>query len=186
MAGLLSPRRAATIKHAPAPVPAGLANPAPARPCVGRWPFAPVLAPGQTLRSATILVLFGIRVRTLRRRDKISATPSGWIIFCALPRVVTLLQPWANFRYAFSVFEFAFACLAWFAIHLIRAVIIAARGVTIGQIFFPACWRRMPSRCTEFVLNLTTLIRSATTFSRSHGRRTARRGRSVRVFSVTR
>jgi hypothetical protein len=31
----------------------------------GRWPFAPVLAPGQTLRSATmqpatILVLFGI------------------------------------------------------------------------------------------------------------------------------
>ena len=33
---------------------AGQANPAPARPCVGRWPFAPVLASGQTLRSATL------------------------------------------------------------------------------------------------------------------------------------
>jgi len=33
---------------------AGLANPAPARPCVGRWSFAPVLASGQTLRSATM------------------------------------------------------------------------------------------------------------------------------------
>jgi hypothetical protein len=37
-----------------APVPAGLANPAPARRCVGRWHFAPVLASGQTLRSATM------------------------------------------------------------------------------------------------------------------------------------
>src|ERR1017187_5941451 len=36
---------------APAPVPAGLANPAPARPCGGRWPFAPVLADGQSLQS---------------------------------------------------------------------------------------------------------------------------------------
>jgi hypothetical protein len=85
------------------------------------------------LRPATILVLFEICDQTLRLRDKIAATPSGWIIFCALPRVVTLLQPWANFRYAFSVFEFAFACLAWFAIHLIRAVIIAARGVTLSN-----------------------------------------------------
>jgi hypothetical protein len=80
------------------------------------------------MQPATILVLFEICDQTLRLRDKIAATPSGWIIFCVLPRVVALLQPWANFRYAFSVFEFAFACLAWFAIHLIRAVIIARAG----------------------------------------------------------
>jgi hypothetical protein len=41
-------------RAAPAPIPAGLANPAPARPCVGRWPFAPVLAASQTLQSATM------------------------------------------------------------------------------------------------------------------------------------
>ena len=50
------------------PVPAGQANPAPARPGVGRWPFAP------SSRAVTKLVLFGIRVRTLWLRDKISAT----------------------------------------------------------------------------------------------------------------
>ena len=43
-------------------------NPAPARPCGGRWPFAP------SSRAVTKLVLFGICVRTLRLRDKISAT----------------------------------------------------------------------------------------------------------------
>ena len=32
------------------------------------------------------------------------------------PRVVALLQPWANFRSAFSVLEFAFVCLACFAV----------------------------------------------------------------------
>ena len=37
--------------HTPAPVPAGLANPAPARPCVGRWPFAPVLASGHQAKD---------------------------------------------------------------------------------------------------------------------------------------
>jgi hypothetical protein len=63
MAGLLSSRRAATIKHAPAPIPARLANPAPARPCVGHWPFAPVLASGQTLRSATMSLACGIEMR---------------------------------------------------------------------------------------------------------------------------
>ena len=34
------------------------ANPTPARPCVGRWPFAPVFAAGQTLRSATRQITF--------------------------------------------------------------------------------------------------------------------------------
>ena len=38
------------MRHAP--VPAGLANPAPARPCGGRWPFVPVLAAGQSLQTA--------------------------------------------------------------------------------------------------------------------------------------
>src|ERR1035437_7246338 len=54
MAGLFSEHRALTFAAAAAPVPAGQANTAPVRPCVGRWPFAPVLAPGQTLRSATM------------------------------------------------------------------------------------------------------------------------------------
>src|ERR1039457_1187154 len=39
-------RCAITIVAAPAPVPAGLANPASARRCGGRWPFDPVLAAG--------------------------------------------------------------------------------------------------------------------------------------------
>src|ERR1017187_3201796 len=34
----------------------------------------------------------------------------------------------ANFLYTFSVFEFVFACLAWFAVHLIR----------LPATFFPA------------------------------------------------
>jgi hypothetical protein len=37
-----------TIAAVPAPVPAGLANLAPARLGDGRWPFAPVLASGQS------------------------------------------------------------------------------------------------------------------------------------------
>ena len=39
--------------HTPAPIPAGLANPAPARACVGGWPFAPVLAASRSLQPAT-------------------------------------------------------------------------------------------------------------------------------------
>jgi hypothetical protein len=31
----------------------------------------------------------------------------------------------ADFLYAFSVFEFKFACLAWFAVHLIRLALYA-------------------------------------------------------------
>src|ERR1035437_8031096 len=45
------------IASAPAPVPAGLANPAPARPCVGRWPFASVLASGQSLQTTTVIIV---------------------------------------------------------------------------------------------------------------------------------
>ena len=37
-----------------------------------------------------------------------------------LPRVVALLQPWANFRSAFSAYELVFACLAWFAVKKFR------------------------------------------------------------------
>src|ERR1035441_5514109 len=45
---------------------AGLANPAPARPCVGRWPFSPVLAAGQTLQSAIMQKTFN--AKTPRRK----------------------------------------------------------------------------------------------------------------------
>jgi len=34
------------------------------------------------------------------------------------PRVVALLQPWANFRSAFSAFHFV--SFVWFAVHLTR------------------------------------------------------------------
>jgi hypothetical protein len=53
-------------------------------------------------------VLYEICVRTLRLRNKISATPSGWNYFVGrFPRVVRSSQPQAIFRSAFSAFEFA-------------------------------------------------------------------------------
>ena len=64
------------------------ANPAPARPCVGRWPFAPVLASGQTLRSATLQKIFTPRRKGAKaqRSNKIhfpsasSAVESGCVL----------------------------------------------------------------------------------------------------------
>jgi len=53
---------------------AGQSGPGPAM----RWPLVVGLLPRRrSLQTATILILFGICVRTLRLRDKISATPSG-------------------------------------------------------------------------------------------------------------
>jgi hypothetical protein len=50
--------------------------------CGSRLKIQPCLLPRRrSLQTATILVLFEICDRTLRRRDEISATPSGWIIF---------------------------------------------------------------------------------------------------------
>jgi hypothetical protein len=43
---------------------------------------------------------------SIRPAKKSSATLSGWNKFLgSFPRVVALLQPWANFCYAFSVFK---------------------------------------------------------------------------------
>ena len=76
-----------SMDDAPTPVPAGLANPAPARPGVGRRPFAPVLAPGQTLRSVTMQKTFNAKTPRRKGATKNNSIrkPGNHEIFSMIP-----------------------------------------------------------------------------------------------------
>ena len=88
----------------------------------------------RSLQTATILILFGICIRTLRRRDKISVTHSGWIISGELPRVALASreQPWADFRSAFSSFQLCPSFLD-FSVAARTALITVARSLPFSS-----------------------------------------------------